>query len=63
MITGIANQSVESTQRAVEFISQGKAFKHLKKLPPSDIYFITACDKVLLTLRSLLVVSREHTVE
>lgn len=43
-IDAVCNQSVESSQKAVGFIGQGRAVESLQELSESDVYLITTSD-------------------
>ena len=59
-IRGVVNSSLASSNKAIQFIGQGKAFEKISKLPPADIYFITThddiiqrvCDELAIALKS-----------
>ncbi|MCB1454676.1 MAG: DUF2520 domain-containing protein [Rhizobiaceae bacterium] len=43
-IQGICNSTLESSQKAIQFIGEGAAFSKITDLPPCDITFITTAD-------------------
>ena len=46
-IQGIVNSNIESSQKAIEFINQGKAYSSIQELPLADITFITTPDDLI----------------
>lgn len=49
-IGGICNSTLETSERAVQFMGQGFACSSLDNLPPADIYFITTPDYLIKTI-------------
>jgi len=47
IIEGVCNRSLESSNTAVQFIGQGKAYATIADLPSADIVFITTSDDLI----------------
>ncbi len=47
-IDAVCNQSIESSQKAVQFIGQGRAVSFFEELPKSDLFLIATSDSQIL---------------
>lgn len=47
VIQAVCNSSIASSRKAIDFIGAGKAFSHVRDLPPADVTFITTPDDLV----------------
>ena len=46
-VVGICNQTIKSSQNAINFIGSGVAYQHIRELPPADITLLTTPDDTI----------------
>ena len=63
IIEGVCNRSLESSNTAVQFIGQGKAYATIADLPSADIVFITTSDDLIEHLNTALAVLLTEVIQ